>query len=91
MRAAGLPYCVLRPTGLTNESEPGDFLLEASQGEALCAYGSCMPVLVRSPGALRCYVIHLPFNVHANHWPTCQCCGIGSAPLRNSLRRCSTE
>lgn len=33
VRAAGLPYCVLRPTGLTNESEPGDFLLEASQGE----------------------------------------------------------
>ncbi len=34
VRAAGLPYCVLRPTGLTNESEPGEFLLEASQGEA---------------------------------------------------------
>lgn len=32
VRAAGLPYCVLRPTGLTNETEPGDFLLEASQG-----------------------------------------------------------
>ena len=32
VRASGLPYCVLRPTGLTNESEPGDFLLEASQG-----------------------------------------------------------
>ena len=33
VRGAGLPYCVLRPTGLTNESEPGQFLLEASQGE----------------------------------------------------------
>ena len=37
VRAAGLPYCVLRPTGLTNESEPGEFLLEASQGEAMAA------------------------------------------------------
>lgn len=33
VRASGLSYCVLRPTGLTNESEPGEFLLEASQGE----------------------------------------------------------
>lgn len=33
VRAAGLTYAVLRPTGLTNESEPGEFLLEASQGE----------------------------------------------------------
>ncbi|PRW55975.1 nadh:ubiquinone oxidoreductase complex i intermediate-associated 30 [Chlorella sorokiniana] len=35
VRAAGLPYCVLRPTGLTNESEPGEFLLEASQGDRI--------------------------------------------------------
>lgn len=32
MRASGLPYFVLRPTAMTNESEPGAFLLEASQG-----------------------------------------------------------
>lgn len=32
VRASGLSYCVLRSTGLTNESEPGEFLLEASQG-----------------------------------------------------------
>ncbi|PSC71557.1 nadh:ubiquinone oxidoreductase complex i intermediate-associated 30 [Micractinium conductrix] len=35
VRASGLSYCVLRSTGLTNESEPGEFLLEASQGDRI--------------------------------------------------------
>jgi uncharacterized protein YbjT (DUF2867 family) len=40
VRASGLSYCVLRPTGLTNESEPGDFLLEASQGREASMEGT---------------------------------------------------
>lgn len=33
LRGSGLAYSILRPTGLTNESEGGPFLLEAHQGE----------------------------------------------------------
>lgn len=32
LRSSGLQYTIIRPTGLTNESEGGPFLLEASQG-----------------------------------------------------------
>jgi uncharacterized protein YbjT (DUF2867 family) len=33
VRASGLAYAVVRPTGLTNETEGAPFMLEASQGE----------------------------------------------------------
>lgn len=35
MRAAGVPYTVVRATGLTTEDEDLDFLLEARQGDAI--------------------------------------------------------
>ena len=47
VRASGLAYSVLRPTGLTNESEPGDFLLEAGQGGC----GACVCVCVWLEGS----------------------------------------
>jgi hypothetical protein len=33
LRASGLAYSIIRPTGLTNETEGGPFLLEAHQGK----------------------------------------------------------
>ena len=35
VRAAGVPYAVVRPTGLTTEEEDERFLLEARQGDAI--------------------------------------------------------
>jgi uncharacterized protein YbjT (DUF2867 family) len=35
VRAAGVPYAVVRPTGLTTEEEEERFLLEARQGDAI--------------------------------------------------------
>jgi hypothetical protein len=39
VRSSGLPYTVIRPVGLTNETEGGPFQLEFSQGEGAGAGG----------------------------------------------------
>ncbi|GAB4820680.1 hypothetical protein N2152v2_007726 [Parachlorella kessleri] len=35
VRSSGLAYCIIRPTGLTNETEGAPFLLEAHQGDRI--------------------------------------------------------
>lgn len=65
VRASGLAYAVVRPTGLTNETEGAPFMLEASQGDrvsgrltrgelaSVVAAAACLPAAVGKTFELR--------------------------------------